>query len=99
MLDSRAVMVMTWVVLAIWIAGPWLAIATPPKQHDPQRGMAVGLLIGVSIIGGVVGLMYAAGLMWNLWLLKRVPNWISVFVVALVLVNAVRWVIEAAKGR
>lgn len=95
---ERFLLVLTWAVLALWVVGPIVAIAMPPRQHDPQRGMAVGLLIMVSIIGAVVSLVYAAGLVWELWLFKRGPNCLACFVVAILMVNAAAWVVRAARG-
>lgn len=99
MFVEKAMIVLTWIVLAIWTIGPIVVMILPPKQQDPQRGMALGLLMIVAMIGAGFSAIFAAGLYWDLWLLIRVPTWIAAFITVLVLVNVVRWVVHIAKAK
>lgn len=59
--------------LSLWVLVPLVAIAWPSRHHDPQRGMAVGLLMIVAALGGLFALGYALKQGW----LMAIPKWIS----------------------
>lgn len=94
---DRVMLIVTWLVLGVWVVGPLMAIAAPQRQHDPQRGMAVGLLMIVSMIGLGVALVFGAGLLWDIAVFKRVPTWIAGFIVVLIAANGAAYVARAIK--
>jgi hypothetical protein len=71
-----------------WIAGVVLAsfalfilcgLLAPAKEHDPQRGQAVGCLtIALVVLLGLLA-MLAAGVYWDVGLLVWVPFGVAVF--------------------
>lgn len=85
--------------IAVWVFGPVLAILWPQRRHDPQRGMAVGLLMIVSMVGVLAALLYAAGLIWNIRWLVYIPFAITSYVLFMVLCGAVRAVAVRVLGR
>ena len=63
--------------LSLWVLVPLVAIAWPSRHHDPQRGMAVGLLMIVAMIGAALGGLFALGYALKQGWLMAIPKWTS----------------------
>ena len=79
---------MAWtagILLAVYALGILAALRAPVKQHDPQRGQAVGCLMIVLV--GLLGLgaLLAVGVYWDVgWLVGTVFSVTAYPAVALV---------------
>ena len=67
------------ILLGVYVCGIVYALALPAKQHDPQRGQAIGcLMIVVLSLLGVGGLL-AVGVAFNVrWLVVAI-FWLTVY--------------------
>jgi len=69
------------------------AITAPVKQYDPQRGQAVGCLMIIMIGLALLGVMLAIGVFFDMPFCVRLPFYITVFPLVLLVVNGIRFVV------
>jgi hypothetical protein len=81
---------------ALFILG---VLVSPQRQHDPQRGQALGCLMIVLACLVTLGLVLAAGVYWGIRLLVYVPFCVAVFPVATVVVGGAVQLVRRARGR
>ena len=74
-------------------------LITPQRQHDPQRGQAIGCLMIVLACLVTLGLVLAAGVHWDIRLLVYGPFCVAVFPVATVVVGGAVQLARRARGR
>lgn len=80
---------MAWIVgicVAVYLGVIVYAITAPAKQHDPQRGVAVGCLMFAAIPGIVLALLLAIGVMGGYEGLVRVLFYVTAVPMAYLLV-------------
>jgi hypothetical protein len=74
-----------WAGLALWTLVPLVAIAWPQRQPDPQRGMAVGLLLFVALTGLAAAALHGIGVRFQIRWLEEMPFRVTSFVAMLML--------------
>src|SRR5262245_46441748 len=67
------------VLLAAYLIGVLYALLTPPRQRDPQYGMAIGCLTMVALFIAGLGGLLAMGAVFDLRWLVRIIFFIAVF--------------------
>jgi MFS family permease len=80
---------MAWIAgicLALYLGCIVYAIMAPQKQHDPQRGMAVGCLMFAAIPGVLLALLLGIGVIGGFETLVRVLFYVTALPAAYVLV-------------
>jgi len=76
MLPPMSLSTMAWItgaILALYLGCLVYAILAPQKQHDPQRGQAVGCLMLAAIPAVVVGILVVIGVACDIPKLVRWP--------------------------
>ena len=86
------------ILLGLYLAGIVYALLAPVRQHDPQRGQAVGCLMIVA--GGIalLGALLAVGAIFDVAWLVRAIFYVAVFPAVLLTVHAVRYLWLRAAG-
>jgi hypothetical protein len=94
---------MAWItgaILALYIGVIVYAILAPQKQHDPQRGQAVGCLMLATIPAIVAGILVVIGVVWDIPKLVRWPFTACVIIFAYVTVLLIAQpIVRAWKNR
>ena len=94
--------VMAWtagVLLAAYAVGIVYAMTAPVKQHDPQRGQAVGCLMIVLAGLLALGATLAAGVCWDVATLVWVPFVTTVFPAVSLVGSGVYHLVARLRGR
>jgi hypothetical protein len=94
--------VLAWtagILLAAYAVGILCALTAPVKQHDPQRGQAVGCLMIVLAGLLVLGASLAAGVYWGVAVLVWVPFAVTVFPAVCLVGSAVYHLVSRLRGR
>lgn len=86
------------VLLALYFCGIVFAICVPPRQPDPQRGIALGCLSLVA--GGIAGLgaVLAAGVYFDLTWCVHIAFDVAIFPAVLLLIALARAVVIRVLG-
>jgi hypothetical protein len=98
--DMPDLNVMAPIAAALFVAyllGIVYALIVPPKQHDPQRGMAVGCLMIVAIGIGVLLLLTGLGWYFQLNWLVTMMFYVAVFPAVLLLITGVRYLFRGGR--
>ncbi|MBM3982471.1 MAG: hypothetical protein FJ304_19815 [Planctomycetes bacterium] len=86
-------------LLALYLLGIVFALLAPPKQHDPQRGQAVGCLMLVALVLIGLGALLAAGVAFEIEWLTRAVAYVVFFPAVLLAINAARFAWLKLTGR
>jgi hypothetical protein len=99
-LSLNTMAVITGAILALYLGVIAYALLAPSKQHDPQRGQAVGCLMLAAIPALVIGILVIVGVVWDIPKLIRWPFALCVTVFGYVmLVLIAQPVVRAWKSR
>lgn len=78
------------IVLGVYILGIVYALITPPRQHDPQRGVAIGCL-GFVLVGLLaLAATLAMGVLRNKPVLVNVISGLCLYSLAIVVIGLVK---------
>jgi hypothetical protein len=94
--------VMAWtagVLLVAYAVGILYALTAPVKQHDPQRGQAVGCLMIVLAGLLTLGVILAAGVYWDVAVMVWVPFVTTVFPAVSLVGSGVYHLVARLRGR
>ena len=85
-LSLNTMALITGAILALYLGCIGYALLAPAKQHDPQRGMAIGCLMLAMIPAVVVAIVVIAGVVWDVPRLIRWPFSVTITIFAYVMV-------------
>lgn len=75
------------------------AINAPPRQPDPQRGMAVGCLLFLLLVDILVAIAFTIGILVRVRWLTNAITWLCLFAVLFVAIGLVESLVRALKKR